>query len=104
MTVGDLVPHSMIRSARMRRRSSQSSSAKRILVNGVAWPRLNVAAGDYEFRLLNGSDSCFYMLRVRNPVVTVHSSKRIAGFSIMLYHQRRRRHSGKQRIPQEIYG
>jgi spore coat protein A len=43
-----------------------------ILVNGMAWPKLNVAAGDYEFRLLNGSDSRFYVLKVSDPNVAVH--------------------------------
>jgi spore coat protein A len=31
-----------------------------------------VAAGDYEFRLLNGSDSRFYVLKVSDPNVAVH--------------------------------
>jgi spore coat protein A len=43
-----------------------------ILVNGMAWPQLNVAAGDYEFRLLNGSDSRFYVLNVSDPNVPVY--------------------------------
>jgi spore coat protein A len=43
-----------------------------ILVNGMAWPKLNVAAGDYEFRLLNGSDSRFYVLKLSDPHVAVH--------------------------------
>jgi spore coat protein A, manganese oxidase len=43
-----------------------------ILVNGMAWPKLNVAAGDYEFRLLNGSDSRFYVLKVSDPNVPVY--------------------------------
>jgi spore coat protein A len=43
-----------------------------ILVNGMAWPKLNVAAGDYEFRLLNGSDSRFYVLKVSDAHVAVH--------------------------------
>jgi spore coat protein A len=38
----------------------------------MAWPNLNVAAGDYEFRLLNGSDSRFYVLKVSDPNVAVH--------------------------------
>ena len=42
-----------------------------ILVNGMAWPKLDVAAGDYEFRLLNGSDSRFYVLKVSDPNVAV---------------------------------
>jgi spore coat protein A len=52
-----------------------------ILVNGMAWPNLNVAAGDYEFRLLNGSDSRFYVLKVRTLPCT--SLGRTAGFSLM---------------------
>jgi spore coat protein A len=43
-----------------------------ILVNGMAWPKLNLAAGDYEFRLLNGSDSRFYVLNVSDPNVPVY--------------------------------
>ena len=43
-----------------------------ILVNGMAWPKLDVLAGDYEFRLLNGSDSRFYVLEVSDPHVAVH--------------------------------
>jgi spore coat protein A, manganese oxidase len=43
-----------------------------ILVNGMAWPKLTVEAGDYEFRLLNGSDSRFYVLEVSDPYVAVH--------------------------------
>jgi len=33
-----------------------------ILVNGVAWPYLNVEPKAYRFRILNGSDSRFYVL------------------------------------------
>ncbi len=33
-----------------------------ILVNGVAWPKLDVEPRKYRFRLLNGSDSRFYVL------------------------------------------
>ncbi len=43
-----------------------------ILVNGMAWPKMDVAKGDYEFRLLNGSDSRFYVLKIDNPNVAVH--------------------------------
>ena len=43
-----------------------------IVVNGMAWPKLDVAKGDYEFRLLNGSDSRFYVLEVSDPNVAVH--------------------------------
>jgi len=34
-----------------------------IVVNGVAWPNLNVEPRAYRFRLLNGSDARFYNLR-----------------------------------------
>jgi spore coat protein A, manganese oxidase len=37
-----------------------------ILVNGKAWPKLDVGPGKYRFRLLNGSDSRFYVLQFRN--------------------------------------
>ena len=43
-----------------------------ILVNGMAWPNLDVAAGDYNFRLLNGSDSRFYVLTVSDPDVAIY--------------------------------
>ncbi|WP_460452248.1 multicopper oxidase family protein [Alsobacter sp. SYSU BS001988] len=42
-----------------------------ILVNGMAWPDQTVAAGTYEFRLLNGSDSRFYVLKLDDPDVKV---------------------------------
>lgn len=37
-----------------------------ILVNGVAWPFRNVEPRKYRLRLLNGSDSRFYVLEFRN--------------------------------------
>lgn len=37
-----------------------------ILVNGMAWPTLEVEPRKYRFRLLNGSDSRFYKLRLDN--------------------------------------
>ncbi len=37
-----------------------------ILVNGKAWPKLEVEPRKYRFRLLNGSDSRFYVLEFRN--------------------------------------
>ena len=37
-----------------------------ILVNGQAWPRLDVEPRPYRFRLLNGSDSRFYTLYLSN--------------------------------------
>ena len=42
-----------------------------ILVNGMAWPNQTVASGTYEFRLLNGSDLRFYVLKLDNPDVKV---------------------------------
>jgi spore coat protein A, manganese oxidase len=39
-----------------------------ILVNGKAWPILNVEPRQYRFRLLNGSDSRFYNLKLTNGV------------------------------------
>lgn len=37
-----------------------------ILVNGMTWPRLNVEPRKYRLRLLNGSDSRFYVLKLSN--------------------------------------
>ena len=37
-----------------------------ILVNGKAWPKLDVEPRKYRFRLLNGSDSRFYILKLDN--------------------------------------
>jgi spore coat protein A, manganese oxidase len=37
-----------------------------ILVNGMAWPVLDVEPRKYRFRLLNGSDSRFYKLKLDN--------------------------------------
>ncbi len=37
-----------------------------ILVNGMAWPKLDVEPRKYRFRLLNGSDSRFYLLELRD--------------------------------------
>jgi len=37
-----------------------------ILVNGMAWPKLEVEPRKYRFRLLNGSDSRFYVLEFRD--------------------------------------
>ncbi|MFD2247087.1 multicopper oxidase domain-containing protein [Pontibacter ruber] len=39
-----------------------------ILVNGKAWPILNVEPRQYRFRLLNGSDSRFYNLKLTRGV------------------------------------
>jgi spore coat protein A len=38
-----------------------------ILVNGLAWPQLEVEPRKYRLRLLNGSDSRFYKLQFSNP-------------------------------------
>jgi len=48
-----------------------------ILVNSVAWPVLEVEPRPYRFRLLNGSDSRFYVFELRDiygggPPVTFH--------------------------------
>ena len=37
-----------------------------IMVNGQAWPNLNVDRGQYRFRLLNGSNARFYSLSLSN--------------------------------------
>jgi spore coat protein A len=37
-----------------------------ILVNGAAWPKLDVEPRKYRFRFLNGSDSRFYVLEFRD--------------------------------------
>lgn len=37
-----------------------------ILVNGVTWPKLNVEPRQYRLRMLNGSDSRFYILKFSN--------------------------------------
>ena len=42
-----------------------------LLVNGMAWPKMTVAPGDYQFRLLNGSDSRFYVITLSDPSVAV---------------------------------
>jgi spore coat protein A, manganese oxidase len=42
-----------------------------ILVNGMAWPKLDVDPAEYRFQLLDGSDSRFYVLQVDNPEVKV---------------------------------
>ena len=36
-----------------------------VLVNGQAWPRMNVQRRQYRFRVLNGSDSRVYDMRIR---------------------------------------
>lgn len=44
-----------------------------ILVNGKAWPKLEVEPRKYRFRLLNGSDSRFYVLKLDNsqPIMII---------------------------------
>jgi spore coat protein A len=37
-----------------------------ILVNGKAWPKMDVEAKRYRFHLLNGSDSRFYTMKIAN--------------------------------------
>jgi spore coat protein A, manganese oxidase len=72
-TVGDVVPQSFYDA-----NGADAPSAvpeffgDHNLVNGMAWPNLDVAAGDYQFRLLNGSDSRFYVLQLNDPDVAVH--------------------------------
>jgi spore coat protein A len=39
-----------------------------IVVNGVAWPNYHVEPRKYRFRLLNGSDSRFYVLKFSNDM------------------------------------
>ena len=39
-----------------------------ILVNGAAWPKMRVEKRKYRFRVLNGSDSRFYALKVQAEV------------------------------------
>lgn len=39
-----------------------------ILVNGMAWPQLDVGEGMYRFRVLNGSDSRFYILELHDEL------------------------------------
>jgi spore coat protein A len=40
-----------------------------IMVNGQAWPKMNVEARRYRLRLLNGSDSRFYTMTFGDPAV-----------------------------------
>jgi spore coat protein A len=72
-TVGDVVPQAFYDA---RGESAPSAMPEFfgdvLLVNGMAWPKLPVAEGEYQFRLLNGSDSRFYVLKVSNPSVAVH--------------------------------
>ncbi len=42
-----------------------------ILVNGQAWPHAHVEQADYLYRLVNGSDSRFYVLQLDNANVKV---------------------------------
>jgi spore coat protein A, manganese oxidase len=37
-----------------------------VLVNGKAWPKMNVEAKRYRFRIINGSDSRFYTMMLSN--------------------------------------
>ncbi len=37
-----------------------------IVVNGMVWPKLDVEPRQYRFRMLNGSDSRFYILQLSN--------------------------------------
>ena len=72
MTVGDLVPEAFYQAFGQGAASAVPEFfGDTLLVNGMAWPSLNVAAGEMELRLLNGSDSRFYVLRLDNPKVGV---------------------------------
>lgn len=72
-TVGDVVPQSFYDA---RGKSAPSIVPEffgdTILVNGMAWPNADVSAGSQEFRILNGSDSRFYVLSVSDPRVAVY--------------------------------
>ncbi len=67
-TVGDIVPQTFYEA-----NSEDAPSAvpeffgDHILVNGVAWPNLNVAAGDYQFHFLNGVG--FALLRATSSAI-----------------------------------
>ncbi|MBH5369492.1 multicopper oxidase family protein [Bradyrhizobium glycinis] len=72
-TVGDVVPQSFYDANGENAPSAVPEFfGDHILVNGMAWPNLNVAAGDYEFHLLNGSDSRFYVLKLSDPDVKAY--------------------------------
>lgn len=72
MTVGDMVPQAFYDAFGENAASAVPEFfGDVVLVNGMAWPKLNVAAGDMELRLLNGSDSRFYVLKLDNPNVGV---------------------------------
>ncbi|MDB5570997.1 MAG: multicopper oxidase type 2 [Hyphomicrobiales bacterium] len=72
MTVGDIVPQAFYDAFGETAPSAVPEFfGDTILVNGMAWPHLEVAKGDYEFRLLNGSDSRFYVLQLSDPDVAV---------------------------------
>lgn len=72
-TVGDIVPQTFYdANGEDAPSAAPEFFGDHILVNGMAWPNLNVAAGDYEFHLLNGSDSRFYVLELSDPDVKVH--------------------------------
>ena len=72
-TVGDVVPQAFYDA-----RGEDAPSivpeffGDTILVNGMAWPNADVGAGSQEFRILNGSDSRFYVLSLSNPNVAVY--------------------------------
>lgn len=54
-----------------------------ILVNGVAWPKLEVEPRKYRFRVLNGSDSRFYAMQLKpsgRPPATMVQIGTDAGF------------------------
>ncbi|BAZ31551.1 multicopper oxidase type 2 [Cylindrospermum sp. NIES-4074] len=51
-----------------------------ILVNGMAWPKLEVEPRKYRFRLLNGSDSRFYKLEFYNQAKKIYQIGTSQGF------------------------
>ena len=46
-----------------------------ILVNGKAWPKMNIEPRPYRVRLLGGADSRFFTLKFQPPMVTKPGSK-----------------------------
>lgn len=72
-TVGDVVPQAFYDAFGERVPSIVPEFfGDTILVNGMAWPNFDVAAGSYEFRILNGSDSRFYVLTANDPNVAIY--------------------------------
>src|SRR5207237_3104511 len=53
-----------------------------MLVNGSAWPKLDVEPRQYRLRLLNGSDSRVYELRIETGLVPDAGAKRAPMFVV----------------------